>query len=502
MRKEIFNLLIYPLLTGFLIFLSYPKISIYPIAFFALVPFIMGLKYINTQKKAMMYGFLTGLFTYIMVLYWIYPTMRAADVNVFISTVSVLMLSSILSIEFIIVSLISYKAYKINENLIIFITPSIWTLVDFIKTEITKYIAYFPWFEISYSQWNNKNILLLSLFGSSYLITFIILISNAIFAVSFVEKNKITMIRKILIGIFIVIMSNLVGSIIKNEISYDRAEANLLKVSIIQPSIDFYIKWDINYVDLIKKRIETLIEKASRENPDLIIWPENALYGWIDQPDVFEWLCKVIKNSKTYHIVGSVSKKDAKHVSLYLISPDCKIDQEYHKRILVPFGEYVPLRKFLGKYISVIGSLGEFEKGSFNQKPIEFKNIKIAPTICYETIFKYLFYYDEDIDLIVNITNDGWYLNTSAPYQHFAAAVFRAVERGKVFIRAANNGISAIIYPDGSITKKLELNSYNLITADIINIKTPSISQNMKNSIVILSFLILLAFFITLPLLK
>lgn len=501
MINKVTKVTTFSLLTSILIFFSYPKFSIYPIAFFAVVPFIIGLTKIETYKQSALYGFLTGFFTYIMILYWIYPTLRASEVSQVLSIISLILLSSILSTEFVIISLVSYKAKKINKNLLIFITPSTWTMIDFLKTEITKVVAYFPWFEISYSQWNNKNILLLSNIGSSYLVTFVILISNVIFALSLIEKNILAMVKKFLIGVIIVALSNVVGSTIKDKISYEENN-NSIKISIIQPSIDFYIKWDINYVDFIKTRIENLIQKASKENPDLIVWPENALYGWIEQPDVFEWLCKVIKNSKTYHIVGSVSKKDAKHVSLYLISPDCKIEQEYHKRVLVPFGEYVPLRKILSKYISVIGSLGEFEEGNHKQKPIKFKNLKIAPTICYETIFKYLFYNDEDIDLIINITNDGWYLNTSAPYQHFAAAVFRSVERGKIFIRAANNGISAIIYPDGTIYKKLDLNSYDVITHTLPTIKTPSISQNLKNSAVILSFLILLGFLISLPLLK
>lgn len=495
------NIFLLPLLTAILIFLSYPKISLYPIAFISLTPYIKGIFELESKRQAVIYGILTGFFTYIFILYWIYPTMRAGDVNTFISLISLLVLSLILSIEFIIITIFAYHAKAFGHNMIIIILPAIWTCIDLLKTEITKNVAYFPWFEIAYSQWNNKLLLPIASIGQSYAITFIIIIINILFTLFLIEAKKSLKIKRFISVLTILIISHLFGKFIsdkiRNEITNTR---QMIKVSIIQPSIDFYMKWDSTYTDFIKSKIENLIKEASSQNPDIIIWPENALYGWIDDKDVFEWLCKTIKGSNTHHLVGSVSKGNAKNVSLYLISPQCEIEGEYHKRILVPFGEYVPLRSFLSKYISVIGSLGEFESGRMDQKPLNFKNITIAPSICYETIFKYLYYPDENINLIINITNDGWYLNTSAPYQHFSAAVFRAVENRRVFVRAANNGISAIINPDGSIKNKLDLNSYGIITQWVEILRISRQTTREKYWACVLSVMIIFAFVISLPL--
>jgi len=489
--------LIFLLMSSFLVSLSYPKFSISPLIFISLIPYILVILEIKDKKQAIRYGFIYGFITYTMILYWIYPTLRAADVNVFFSALSLVFLSSILSIEFIIITLISYLAKTCSLKLFLFILPSLWVSIDFIKVAITKYIPYFPWFMLSYSQWNNLFILNLSGIFGNYFITFLIVLTNTILALTFNEKTSRGKIKNVIIVLLLIVLSVIGGReeyiVMKKCVD---GHTKKLKIAIIQPSIDFYKKWNINYVEEIKSKIENLLATVSTQKPDIIIWPENALYGWIDDPEVFDWLCKNIKKTQTYHIVGSVSKSDRKYVSAYLIDQNCNIVAHYNKRVLVPFGEYVPLRKILGKFINVITTLGEFESGDPNQDIISFKGIPLLITICYETAFDYLFYTDKQPLLIINITNDGWYLNTSAPYQHFAIAIIRAVETQKPLIRAANNGISAVIYPDGRIKSILNLNEYNYIVEDIplANCSNNSFTKNLIVYLCLLgSFAFLLA---------
>ncbi|MGC9069948.1 MAG: apolipoprotein N-acyltransferase [Elusimicrobiales bacterium] len=503
MKKKLTTLMWYPLATSLLIFLSYPKISIFPLAFISLIPYIKGIFEIKEKKEIFIYGLTSGFFVYLFILYWIYPTMRAADVNPFISALSTILLPLILSIEFIIITSLSYQAKTFGTNIFCLIFSSVWVVMDMVKTEITRVLPYFPWFEIAYSQYTNRFLISLASVGQSYALTFVIVLVNVLIATILIEKEKKARIKKLFLAILIITISHLAGYMISHRISNDIINARQsTKVSIIQPSVDLYMKWNKGYEESIKTRLENLVRQAASEKPDLIIWPENALYGWIDDADVYEWLCRNIKESQTFHIVGSVSKKGSKHVSLYLISPQCRFLAEYHKRILVPFGEYVPARKLLSKYISVITTLGEFEKGKDDQKPIPFKNISIASTICYETIFKYLYYPYHNIDIIINITNDGWYLDTSAPYQHFAASVMRAVENRRIFIRAANNGISAFIYPNGVVKKQLSLNRIGVITSEVavLDIKRPGFFE--RYWVCILSVIIIFAFLLSLPLKK
>ncbi|MGC8727714.1 MAG: apolipoprotein N-acyltransferase [Elusimicrobiales bacterium] len=488
--------LLFTLLSSFLIFLSYPKISLSPLAFLSLIPFIIALFEFKTKKEAIKYGFIYGFSTYLLLLYWIYPTLRAGEVNPVVSLLGLLFLSALLSIEFVVISFVGYMSKTCNINMTVFVLPSVWVLVDSIKTSLTKYAPYFPWFQLGYSQWNSPYILNLSHLGQTYTLTFLIVSINVLLASIIIEKEKTKKIKKFIAAVLVLFISLTLG-----KMKYDDIEKLLkssdkkIKIAVIQPSIDFYMKWDWSYVDDIKSKIETVLKKATEnDKPDIIIWPENALYGWIDDNDVFNWLCKNIKQTNTYHIVGSVSRINRKHVSAYLINPKCEIIAEYDKRILVPFGEYVPFRSVIGKFAKVVTALGEFEEGNINQKPFVLNELKLGQTICYETIFDYLFYQEEDVDLFINITNDGWYLNTSAPYQHFAVSVSRAVSNSRPFIRAANNGISAFIYPNGKILSELKLNEYGYIKKEIKLIDIKRQNEIEKNIAIYISLMIITAF--------
>lgn len=483
------------LLSSFLLFLSYPKISISFLAWFALIPSILVLYDLKSFKKVIFYGFLLGFSFYSMILYWIVPTMRAANINLFLSIFSLLLLSLILSIEFIVLFAFSFKFKKFTPFAFAFIFSSLWVLIEYSKINISRFFPSFPWFSISYTQWDNLLILPYAYYGGIYGISYIIIFFQSL-AAGFIYREKIKKSWIKLFLIFLIVIGiNFAGGKIVKKISNSGEK---ISVAILQPSIDFYKKWNIEYEDWIKQRIEKLIDSIKDEKIDLIIWPENALPGWIDDREIYKWLEKNIKRTNSYHIVGSVSRFDGKYVSAFLINPEGEIVAEYNKRILVPFGEYVPFRNFLGKYIDVIGALGEFEPGSFEQNLFELKNFKIGQSICYESIFNYLFFKqaEKGADFFVNITNDGWYLDTSAPYQHLAAAILRAAENRKYFIRAANNGISAVISPYGKIEKKLDLNEYGVLKTEITKIEFPKRPFPFSSDFpLLLSLIVIITFF-------
>ena len=226
----------------------------------------------------------------------------------------------------------------------------------------------------------------------------------------------------------------------------------------LQPATDLYAKWDAAQADSVRANMEDLA--AAAKTADLVIWPENALPCWIDDPECYAWLKAAVARPAGGSLVGSVSKEDGRYVAAFLLDEVGEIKASYNKRQLVPFGEYVPLRGLLGRYIKPVAALGEFAPGAPEQELFDFKNIRIGVAICYESVFPYLFARDAlaGAEVFVNITNDGWYLNTAAPYQHFIVNIFRAVENRRPVIRAANNGISAVIDPWGRVLAKTALN--------------------------------------------
>ena len=152
--------------------------------------------------------------------------------------------------------------------------------------------------------------------------------------------------------------------------------------------------------------------------------------------------------------------KNGYYNSLIVINNKMEIVQEYKKQKLVPFGEFLPFEKLLRKFgfKKITEGYGSFLKGS-SQNSIKIENLNILPLICYEIIFTSLTQKtNQNTNLIINISEDGWFGQSIGPYQHFAKAIFRAVETNLYVLRSANKGISAIINNKGQIIKALKNN--------------------------------------------
>jgi apolipoprotein N-acyltransferase len=143
--------------------------------------------------------------------------------------------------------------------------------------------------------------------------------------------------------------------------------------------------------------------------------------------------------------------------SAFLLSPDAQLLGRSDKIHLVPFGEYVPLGSFLPFVNKLVTGIGDYSPGEINPLPIQGHQLGVL--ICYEVIFPELAreYVRQGSDLLVNITNDAWFGDSSAPWQHLAMARFRAIENRVWLARAANTGISAFISPSGRVVEQTSL---------------------------------------------
>ena len=157
-----------------------------------------------------------------------------------------------------------------------------------------------------------------------------------------------------------------------------------------------------------------------------------------------------------------------------------EIIQEYKKLKLVPFGEFLPLESLLEKFgiKKITEGYGSFSKGN-EQKNLKFEKLNILPLICYEIIFPELIQSsNQNTNLIINISEDGWFGKSIGPYQHFSKGIFRAIEQDTFLIRSANKGISAIINNKGEIVKKLLPSESGNIELDVPLIKNDSKNKN------------------------
>ena len=241
-------------------------------------------------------------------------------------------------------------------------------------------------------------------------------------------------------------------------------------VRIVQPNIPQEDKWEKKK---IFENLNTLISLSNKDyksnKPDLVVWPESALTFFVNEnQSVLDYL-KQNLNKEIILISGGLRRQKANNKtriynSLYVIRNGAILNY-YDKKKLVPFGEYMPLRKFI-KFKKLTDGNLDFSKGSksaFQEVMIKNNKFNIQTNICYEGIFTLRNKIKQTPNLIINITNDAWFGDTSGPSQHIAAYQSRITEIGVPAVRVANSGISAFFNAKGKIINKMDLNSRGYI---------------------------------------
>ncbi len=274
-----------------------------------------------------------------------------------------------------------------------------------------------------------------------------------------------------------------------------KLEQENFDLRIVQGNILQSLKWDARQkYHSFKKHID-ISKMQENQNIKAIIWPETAVpYAiGIDQELILE--LKNVVNPNSFLITGALRvefEKDSgelKEIYNSIFAVEKNEIKYYDKHHLVPFGEYVPLQKFLPFVEKITGGGVGFSSGSGAQT-LEMKDLKFSPLVCYEVIFP-----DKIIDrknrpdLLVNLTNDAWFKTSSGPYQHLLMSRMRAIEYGISLVRAANTGISAYIDPFGRIVDKIELNDTGFFDVKMIKPLNETIFSQFKYFVIILILL-------------
>ncbi len=263
---------------------------------------------------------------------------------------------------------------------------------------------------------------------------------------------------------------------IGSNISLDRFYSNIDPVSVINDLID--------------------ISEPSKDDKTIFIWPEGILPD-VSQEELvkFKWLFKEAFSKNHLLFIGINNQKTNKEKinyfnSLSIYDHNLEILNFYNKINLVPFGEFLPFENILKKLgLRVItNNYQSFSKGNV-RKIIEIKRddffLKILPLICYEIIYSGKIFKNPSFDLIVNISEDGWFGKSIGPKQHFTHSIFRAVESGKYLLRSSNNGIAAIVNPLGIVEQKVEYGKSGYVDFKEVKKIQPTLFSKYGNKIFI-----------------
>jgi apolipoprotein N-acyltransferase len=334
----------------------------------------------------------------------------------------------------------------------------------------------FSWCLLGYSQHANLPMIQIARYAAVYGVSFLVAAVSSALAFLLIERR-----RGPRMAVLVIMggMLALVWMYGQWRLGQAIPEAGRLRVGLVQASIAQDEKWDAAHAWANVDRHLELTRRAIAEGARLVVWPESSLPFLFDRvPVVAAQLRDLVRQHGIYLLFGNDDREDGADergriwVGAKMLDPAGRIALRYHKIRLVPFGEYVPIQsvltlggRFSAKLVQEAGDFTpgqEYALGSVDGHPV-------AAFICYEAIFPDLVreFTARGAQLLVNITNDGWYGRTSAPYQHFAMAKFRAVENERYLVRAANTGITAVVDPCGRVVARTELFEKTVLVRDV-----------------------------------
>jgi apolipoprotein N-acyltransferase len=276
-------------------------------------------------------------------------------------------------------------------------------------------------------------------------------------------------------------------------------EGTPLRVGLIQPNISQEDKWNRAMVGEIGRRFTTLTRRAVADGAEAILWPESSTpYLFNEDPVQSEAVRALVRESGVPLLFGTDEVErgspDKYYNSAFVLDPTGAVAAVYRKMQLVPFGEFVPLKQLLFFVAPLVEAVSEFTPGDrVTMLPI---NGHMASTaICYEVVYPHLIRRGvlEGAELLTTITNDAWYGNSSAPYQHFELASMRAIEQGRYLARAANTGISGIIDPYGRPVVATPVFEEAVVTAEVRFLQSRTLYATIGDAVAIASLVVALA---------
>jgi apolipoprotein N-acyltransferase len=237
-------------------------------------------------------------------------------------------------------------------------------------------------------------------------------------------------------------------------------EGEAIRVGLVQGNVDQAIKWNVERASGIFQEYLKMTRQAIREGADFVLWPESSTPFLFEMERAqAEQIETLARQARVPILVGSDQIERGTPTrffnSAFLVGDDGSVSGVYRKMHLVPFGEYVPAKRIFFFAAPLVEAVSDFSPGD-TAVLLPVRGHLISVAICYEIVYPALVrqFVRGGSELLTTITNDAWFGDTSATYQHFEQAAMRAIEDGRYLVRSANTGISGIVDPYGRILEK------------------------------------------------
>jgi apolipoprotein N-acyltransferase len=349
--------------------------------------------------------------------------------------------------------------------------PFFWVAFEFLRA---YFLTGFPWALIGYTQYRTLPLIQMTditgVYGLSFLILFVNVLVYELWRWVTGSGRARYPVKTTFVAVSLMSLSLGYGFVRLNSADTGKE----IKVALAQGNIPQDVKWDPSFQEETVAIYERLSRKAAGTGTDLVVWPESSLPFFFQKEEAYSKRVSLLaKELNSWLVVSSpaLEREDGKERllnSAFLISSDGTTVGRSDKVHLVPFGEYVPMAKLLPFVKKMVQGIGDFSSGR-SITPLAAPFGRMGLLICFEGIFPEISrqYVRNGAGLLVNITNDAWFGDSSAPYQHLSMSVFRAVENRVPLVRSANTGITAFIDSRGHVQGMTRLFREALLTGSV-----------------------------------
>ena len=469
--------------TGILYPLCFSNYDLGWLAWIVLIPLLLAIEGL-TPRRAFWWGWLAGVMAFVGVMFWVITAMTLyGQVPWGISFLLMLLLATYLG------SFLGVYAWgvawgkRFRPIIMAFGGACWWVALEYLRTHL---LSGLPWALLGYSQYKWLTVIQFADITGVYGVSFLIVMVNSALTSVFLWSLKHyspgipfpgSTILTTVTGMILVLVY---GVWKLHSQSRTDSQASQRTIGLVQANIDQAHKWDEAYRQQTLHRYADLSARAA-QNVDLLVWPEAATPFLFEREPAYQGkVLQIAHDAQSPLLFGSPALRHERDGtpfllnSAYLLTQAGTIAGRYDKRHLVPFGEYIPLRPLLFFLDKLVVGIGDFKTGTgpltltLPQKG-SLPPARFGVAICFEVIFpdEVRQMVKEGADFLVTITNDAWFGNSAAPYQHFGMVVLRAVENRTAFARAANTGISGFIAPDGRILAATPIFTQEAVTGTI-----------------------------------
>jgi apolipoprotein N-acyltransferase len=418
-----------------------------------------------TPRRALLEGWVAGLAFFLPLLRWLTHTMSTySQLPMPAAVLVLLLLSAYLALFW---GGVAWALAWLRGRLgggVLWLAPALWVTAELGRTYL---LSGFPWGLLGYVPSRRLLVIQIAAWTGVYGVSALLVLVNTALAWAAVERRG----RGAAAGLLLAAAA-VGGTLLVGRAHLAPTDAPTLPVTVVQGNIPQAVKWDAKF------KAETLriygdLTRAAAPGSRLVVWPEAAVPAYVRfEPGALRWLTDLAAGVQVPLLVGVPDAETDGRTVHYLNSAflvdSAGVRARYDKMHLVPFGEYVPLKRLLFFVEAIAAEIGDFTPGrQVTILPLE--GTPFGTVICYEVIFPGLFrrFVAGGASFMTNITNDAWFGDSGGPLQHLAMVPLRAVENRIAVVRAANTGVSAFVLPSGAIGAALPLGARGTLRAEV-----------------------------------